>query len=351
MKKIVLLTALLSFFIHQAQTMRLDSISSVDNNSSFIFNYNDNNINTGAEIYENNNGIWSKTGETNLSYDSNNLVSSEIYSNIDSNNVLVNNTKFEYNYNTDLTLDTVTMYEWVSSNVWQLIRTDQYSYNSGVLDEIIRSEDSQNYSLFKYIYENNILIKIENYNWDDDNSEWEANPWEKKEYIYDSNSNLTEEIEYYDFDGDDNWTIGDSKLEYQYNNSYDESNLILPFKYNMFINFLPIQISHMVINFKVYERLNSDWSLMSDLNYFYTDIALSTSDVNTYNYTVFPNPTTNQVKFDITDFEKIEIYDITGKLITKTKTNIVNMENVPNGTYLYRIQKGNETINGKIIKK
>ncbi len=66
---------------------------------------------------------------------------------------------------------------------------------------------------------------------------------------------------------------------------------------------------------------------------------------------VYPNPTTNKVTFKIEDFENIKIYDIAGRLITKTNNNVVNMENIPNGIYLYSIKKGNKTINGKIIKK
>lgn len=66
---------------------------------------------------------------------------------------------------------------------------------------------------------------------------------------------------------------------------------------------------------------------------------------------VYPNPTTNQVIFEIDDFENIEIYTISGELIIKTKSNIINMEYIQNGIYLYKIQRGNETINGKIIKK
>ncbi len=80
-------------------------------------------------------------------------------------------------------------------------------------------------------------------------------------------------------------------------------------------------------------------------------VSVNENTKNKKDVKVYPNPTTNQVYFKIENFENIEIYDITGKLIIKTKSNVIRMEDVQNGVYLYKIQKENKIINGSIIKK
>lgn len=79
--------------------------------------------------------------------------------------------------------------------------------------------------------------------------------------------------------------------------------------------------------------------------------ALSTNDFYLNDLTVYPNPTTD--KLSISDFSKIktfEIYDITGKLVQKTKTilsNSINVSELNAGMYFLKLD-GIKTI--KFIK-
>ena len=352
MKKILHITFLLFIITVNSQTMRLDSI--VGENIYILYNYDANNINIGAEVFQkNSDNTWNKVSKSTLIYNSDNLVQSEIYTELDGN-TLTNDTKEEYTYNSDLSIDRKTNYAWVS-NQWQIDYIKDFQYSSGgVINEILMSTDgtSSSYDMKEiYTYNNNVLTKTEQYFRDD--NEWESNPWEKTEYSYYTDGNLKSKTDYEDSDRDGVWTIGPDKIEFTYDNNYTTDNLILPFMYYLEFEIIatPSTNHNKVTNFEIFDVSNSEWSSNGIYTYFYTDTTLSTNELNNINCKVYPNPTKDQVKFEINDFEKITIYDISGKLILKTKSNIVNMKNIQSGVYLYKIHKDNKIINGKIIKK
>jgi len=349
MKKILNITFLLFIIVIHSQTMRLDSIAG--ENYYILYNYDANNINIGAEGFlKNSDDTWSKITESTLTYNSDNLVLYEIATELDGT-IINNETKVEYTYNPDLSINTRTNYGWVS-NQWQIDYIEDFQYLSGVVNEIFVLDSSNNYEKkLSYVYNNNILTKIKTYFWDNSTNDWQTNPWGKSEYSYDTDGNLVTETDYNDCDGDGVWTIGTNKMEYIYDNNYTNDNLILPFMYYLEFELATASTNHKVTNFEIFEASNSEWSTIGNYTYFYTDTTLSINELNNINYKVYPNPIKNQVNFEINDFEKITIYDISGKLILETKSNIVNMKNVQNGVYLYRIHKENKIINGKIIKE
>lgn len=71
---------------------------------------------------------------------------------------------------------------------------------------------------------------------------------------------------------------------------------------------------------------------------------------------IFPNPTSDYINFNGSeDFTQIEIYDINGKLVSKSEifeTNFINVKELKSGTYFIRIiSRDNKITTKKIIKK
>jgi len=340
MKKIVIIAfVFLTSFIY-GQTQRLEYVINSNNNFKISYTYDVNNIHIKSNEYEYSNGNWVMLSEKLFSYDANNRINEITEMNVN-NGSLVNSIKKEFSYNTNT--QTEVDYNWNGTN-W--VQTEEYQMTFNSDDLIIERILTENTKITFQYNANNELMNREYYYWNTTSGQW--NNYSERKYVfsYDSNDNRINTIKSNYYNG--TWT-DDTKIEYNYDNSFTESNLILPY-YERLDNF-DLSFNHKVNSLMFYENNNGTWSSTNSWTLHYSDVSLGVGNINSKNYTVYPNPTTNQVKFDITDFEKIEIYDITGKLITKTETNIVNMENVPNGTYLYRIQKGNKIINGKIIKK
>lgn len=84
------------------------------------------------------------------------------------------------------------------------------------------------------------------------------------------------------------------------------------------------------------------------------------ANIDDYVITVYPNPTTGELKIDISNFEEgtkgsILITDIQGKYIYKTDIiydkNIINLSNVASGQYLMRIVVNNKNHELFVLKE
>ena len=84
------------------------------------------------------------------------------------------------------------------------------------------------------------------------------------------------------------------------------------------------------------------------------------ANIDDYVITVYPNPTTGELKIDISNFEEgakgsILITDIQGRYIYKTDIiydkNIVNLSNVASGQYLMRIVINNKNHEFFVLKE
>ena len=111
---------------------------------------------------------------------------------------------------------------------------------------------------------------------------------------------------------------------------------------------------------------NDDGSTWSASSYIYrirsvvyesSSSSLATSNVKLYEVSIYPNPTSDILKVKLLKNEKskIEIYDLSGRLVKQMNANSDNIElNVSaldKGTYLINIVTPSDTISKKIIKK
>jgi len=77
-----------------------------------------------------------------------------------------------------------------------------------------------------------------------------------------------------------------------------------------------------------------------------------TTDNQSLNLQIFPNPTSDFVTISCENLEKVEIYNFYGKKILVEKNNIVNLSEFSSGIYFLKItDKNGKIFNSKIIKK
>jgi hypothetical protein len=92
-----------------------------------------------------------------------------------------------------------------------------------------------------------------------------------------------------------------------------------------------------------------------NLNWISFDMTVNEKEINKENeIKAFPNPTNDIINFsgfNQTEKIKIEILDITGRLITTTKQEKIDISNFPDGLYIARIIDGDSIEKIKILKK
>lgn len=78
---------------------------------------------------------------------------------------------------------------------------------------------------------------------------------------------------------------------------------------------------------------------------------LSVNEFNQDNLIYFPNPTTNNITFKTKSSNiNISVYDITGRFLTSTSNNTVNLEKYPSGIYLFKVEYNGLVETVRIIK-
>ncbi|WP_194851180.1 T9SS type A sorting domain-containing protein [Nonlabens antarcticus] len=80
---------------------------------------------------------------------------------------------------------------------------------------------------------------------------------------------------------------------------------------------------------------------------------LSSTDFDELSLKVFPNPTTSLVEVNYKNSLQIEVFDLLGSSLLKTKNNSVDLSNFSSGMYLMKIMdvQTNKSLLKKIIKK
>jgi hypothetical protein len=72
------------------------------------------------------------------------------------------------------------------------------------------------------------------------------------------------------------------------------------------------------------------------------------------NINLHPNPTSDQITIDITGYNgpvKIEVYDLSGRLLVTTKNNTVSLKKHAKGIYVFRVSYGEITEEFRVVRK
>ena len=122
------------------------------------------------------------------------------------------------------------------------------------------------------------------------------------------------------------------------------------------------RISRMgIILNKATQNVDTTGNLLSDSSLYSNEAKQQhQANIDDYVITVYPNPTTGELKIDISNFEEgtkgsMFITDIQGKYIYKTDViydkNIINLSNVASGQYLMRIVINNKNHEFFVLKE
>lgn len=67
---------------------------------------------------------------------------------------------------------------------------------------------------------------------------------------------------------------------------------------------------------------------------------------------ITPNPVSNELNLNISEFDKAQIFSMDGKLMNEYQSprNTINVSALPNGTYFIKISKNNQRFVGKFVK-
>ena len=69
------------------------------------------------------------------------------------------------------------------------------------------------------------------------------------------------------------------------------------------------------------------------------------------NVQVYPNPTNGKLTIDAENFEGVEVYDVSGRLILGSKLKTIDLEGQSKGLYLLKINASGTTQEFKVLKE
>ena len=277
-------------------------------------------------------------------------------------NAWVPDKRRQYFYNALNKDTTLAISEWDASiSQWfpTYLQQSSYDANDNLVLVLAKTEDAvsgqlQNNSKYMFTYNssNQLILRI-NQGWYVDSNDWKS--MSKLEYAYDSQSNRTQEIYYIINASLTSWSKN-SKVEYVYDNAYSFSDLLLPNG----LNYDSIRFSHKLLYRKNYAWNSSiqNWSSGEESAYFYsTKTIAGVQEKHEDNYSVYPNPATDYIQFDLPKSlsnADIFIYDVQGKLVLHTNLSNntrINIQTLKSGLFIYKVCDDANNYAGKLLVK
>lgn len=287
------------------------------NLSKSVFTYNASNLVQTEMNYTYAVTQWIETQKSEYQYDEENYLTSVITQN--NINGWTNDSKVDYTYEYGL-LIIETEYEW-GENTWVYEVNHVYEYD--FLDRVISitnqewSNNFQNTEKFVYSYNSDGLLT------DIIEQEWEAssNVWNNDDqavFTYDANNNC----------------IGSTCNEWNGSSwvSNPSESVDITFFYNDMASSMEFEnVSTMTVTYTTVNHLG-----------------IENNDVN---FDIFPNPANNYFKVECEeDINSIEVFNVTGQLITKQSSTTINTADYESGMYLVKvILENGSSISKKIM--
>lgn len=269
--------------------------------------------------------------------------------------------KSEYLYNANASLDTIITYSWdKGSNQWADAYITEHFYDSnGNLTQILQWENSSGQweKDYKNTFQHNSsnqVITFNSFGWDVNSSQW-RNAFEGS-YTYDANGNPSiEEYKHWD-DVAMQWN-NIAKIEYDYDLTYTLSDLLLP-NLSYLLPDYSTNITNMLTSAlsSSWDINTGQWVLWDKMVYQYSlqnDISLSASKIDAVS--VYPNPTTDLLLFDIDTYSTsvlVELYSLSGECVLSRKlpdSHQLAIGHLESGTYIYKFFYDNKIHRGKIV--
>ena len=77
----------------------------------------------------------------------------------------------------------------------------------------------------------------------------------------------------------------------------------------------------------------------------------SIDDITSMGIMVYPNPTGDMLNIDTRLEIEVEIYDLTGKLMTRENSKRISLADYPNGVYNLILIYNNKRFNTRVVKQ
>ncbi|MFQ3181391.1 MAG: hypothetical protein ACI9Z4_000985 [Polaribacter sp.] len=328
-----------------------------------LYSYTNGNLtNEISQNWDTSNSVWMNSDNYSYTYGSNNLLTAEIDKEWSPDtSSYVNTYKMECIYNSSGKVTEFHSYDW-TNNQWvlgdkleisydtnnKISRAISYNWNGSAYvleDRTIISYNASN-RITQYIYEgwdgtdwNNSDITAFTYNANNKVSleltkMWNGNAFVdeyKVEFQYDANGNLL--VETYSDMNNGAWRVSNSE-SYAFDTSKLMSSFIHPFKDKTGLDYIFSDFPY------VNKLVSSSYDATNRNTYYYDGATASIPKFNLADVDVYPNPAINVLNVSIQNVSiyKIEVYNLLGKkVLTSTKSKI-NVENLPKGVYLLKVQ-------------
>ncbi len=296
------------------------------------------------DTWDTTNNAWLQNSLMTRTYTSAHKLQEEVQQNWDvTNNVWINGFKKNYTYTPNGSGEDI----FYLSQTWDAINVTWKDANKAMIsvdanNEITFSEyyymdaNTGNWvGTVKMMYTYNATqVIMERTMWDYNNTSWHAGPTYKNVYEYDMN--------------------------------FSTNDLILPNSYNplsvynsIFINVIPYYntMRNKLLDITTYNKTNpaDPWLLSMKQNYKYTSQTAAVAKEDYLEANIFPNPFVHSLSFEVdaVDFD-LQVFDLSGKKLYHNKHHqgdLINLNFLKKGMYLYRLQAGKKLHSGKLIKK
>ena len=240
------------------------------------------------------------------------------------NGAWVNDFREVYNYNGDVT--TILLWDWNGNN-WTSDELYTYTHSTGSIELLIQymqggawqNDEKQRFTLDFDENVTEILVQ-----------DWQNNTWvndEKTTYHYEGGvytSMLVEE-----------WSNGVWNEEYKYNFTYVDGNAThgecLEYVGNQWV----AANGDMEMAYNYNEGKNTYYGVEVDVVYF--DVTSVGENAQVTDVIVYPNPANEVLTIQADDFQKVEMYSLTGQKVLESTSSTLNVGELQSGVYLLKV--------------
>lgn len=235
-----------------------------------------------------------------------------------------NNAKEVYNYNGDVT--TVLVWAW-NGSTWSSSLLNTYTYSDTsieVLMQYMQGGAWQNEAKVTYAldFESNVTEILE--------LAWVGNAWENSGhtvYHYSDGVFVTKTL--------DKWYNGTWNEEFQFGFTYDDGNATHGTCMVMDGNaWIPGDGDiEMAYNYNA----ASDEYYGAEVDVTYIDVTTLKENAQAATCKVYPVPAENEIQIEAEDFQKAEIYSVTGQKLMESTTEKMNVGELSSGLYIIKV--------------
>ena len=373
MKKITFSTLLTLFLFSvqeaHAQDYKIDSLQTYEWNEGwqmkqrYHYAYDDNEIlETLTILLKAAPGIWNNSSRQVFTLDGENRLM-DIVSQYHNSFEWINSSRQHFDYDINGNNDVLTYYNFIS-DTWEVFGQDLKTYNgSNQISENIYQEcaggSCSNYSKTTYMYGAGELATDETgYIWG--GSDWSTDPNYRILRTYDGSLLKEEKHQTYDMGWVDylKFTVlydGDKVDEFLYQ-EWDNIDMEWDNVSNGVYTYNGNNIDEVTTS-----TWSGSWDLQSKLKYYWSELALSTTNIKKNELKIFPNPTQDYVNISLEwpleiDSE-LKLFDLQGKLLSNTpfvkgaQHVVFSIQHFQKGMYIIKISNSNFEKTFKIIKE